>query len=425
MLTRVCLVAAGPVTLVLVARRFSPELQGFYFTFTSLVALQSFVELGFYIVVINLASHEWSSLSLDGEGRIVGDPGALSRLISLGRLTFKWYAAASAIFVAGVSALGYVFFTRTAHPGVDWQGPWFALVALTGVLLWALPFNSLLEGCNQVAEVNRFRLSQVFLGNLALWATIVLGGGLWASVVWALVSVVRDLYLLLVRYGRFFEPFFRPPAGPRIHWKSEIWPMQWRLGLSGMVTYFAFSLFTPVMFRYHGVVTAGRMGMTWAVVTGLLSVATAYVQVRAPRFGIHVARREFADLDRLFVRALVVALVLLLTGGVGVWLAVVGLNTAGSPLAGRFLPPLPTALLLMGSALLLISSCQSTYLRAHKQEPILRLSVSSSLTIGLLVWLLGSRYGPVGAAAGFAAVYLAALVWGSVIWSRCRALWHQ
>src|SRR4051794_13788397 len=167
--SRAWMLAAAPVTLILIARTVSPEVQGFYYTFSSLIALQAFVELGLYLVIINVASHEWASLRLGEDGRIGGDGDALSRLVSLGRLIFKWYAVASGVFVAGVSAAGYVFFSGMPDPGVDWRAPWFALVVLSGLLLWTLPLNSLLEGCGQVAEIYRFRLGQAVLGNVALW----------------------------------------------------------------------------------------------------------------------------------------------------------------------------------------------------------------------------------------------------------------
>ena len=47
------------------------ELQGYYYTFTSLIALQVFLELGFSIVVTQFASHEWANLNLDKNGYIV------------------------------------------------------------------------------------------------------------------------------------------------------------------------------------------------------------------------------------------------------------------------------------------------------------------------------------------------------------------
>ncbi len=422
--SRAWMLAAAPLTLVLIARNVSPEVQGFYYTFSSLVALQAFVELGLYLVIINVASHEWASLGLDDDGRINGDAVALSRLVSLGRLIFRWYAVASVVFVVGVSGVGCVFFSGMPDPGVDWRPPWFALVALSGLLLWTLPFNSLLEGCGQVAEVYRFRLSQAVLGNLALWLTLALGGGLWAAAVWAGVSLLRDLYLLLVRYRRFFEPFFHPPTGPRVCWRTEIWPMQWRLALGGLVNYLAFSLFTPVMFRYHGAAAAGRMGMTLSAVFGIQSLAMVWVQSRAPRFGVHIARREFSELDRLFYRVSATALALFVSGG-GVFLVLItGLNHFGHPLSGRLLEPWPTGVFLAGAAIHLVSACESTYLRAHKQEPAAALGVVSSVAIGLLVWAAGGRFGAIGAASAYAWIYAATLVWQTSIWRRCRTDWH-
>src|SRR5690242_13413514 len=90
-LWRIWQLLAGPVTLLAIGRYMSPDAQGFYYTFGSIIALQSFLELGFYLVIINFSSHEWVALSLDDDGRIIGDAHAHSRLVSLGRLVFRWY----------------------------------------------------------------------------------------------------------------------------------------------------------------------------------------------------------------------------------------------------------------------------------------------------------------------------------------------
>jgi hypothetical protein len=69
----------GPITALLIATRFSPELQGYYYTFGSLLTLQVLLDVGFGQAVIQFASHEWSRLTLDHEGRIGGDADSLSR----------------------------------------------------------------------------------------------------------------------------------------------------------------------------------------------------------------------------------------------------------------------------------------------------------------------------------------------------------
>ena len=82
---------AGPVTLLLIVTYFSEDTQGFYYTFWSLLALQTFVELGYTTVIIHLASHEWSTLQFEADGTLSGDARALSRLVSLARMTLRWF----------------------------------------------------------------------------------------------------------------------------------------------------------------------------------------------------------------------------------------------------------------------------------------------------------------------------------------------
>ena len=422
--SRVWILLAAPITFILIARELTAVEQGFYFTFASLLALQTFVELGFYNVIVSVASHEWAHLELDEDGRITGDPDARSRLVSLGRLVFKWYAVAAALFVAVVGVAGYAFLSHGADAGVAWRGPWFALVIFTGFLLWTLPFISLLEGCNEVEVVNRFRTSQVIIASLALWITVLAGGGLWAAAVGVAVNAVRDVYLIVRRYRNFFAAFLTPPAGPTISWRQEILPMQWRIGISGTVNYFANYLLTPVMFAAQGPVVAGRMGLTVAAVNGLQNVSAAWMQTKSARFGMLVARRSWEALDGMFRRALGATTVALFAGALCFLAAIVLLNVADVPIADRALSPFPTAMLLVAALLGHISFSQSTYLRAHKREPMVVVSVASSLAIGAAVWLLGSRYGPSGAAAGYLAVWVIAVVWGHTIWRRCRLAWH-
>ena len=415
----------GPLALLLITHYFTPQVQGFYYTFLSLIALQSFVELGLYLVIINVASHEWAHLAIDKDGYIVGKSEALSRLVSLGRFIFKWYSAASVIFMIGVGIAGYVFLSGTPNDGIIWQAPWVTSVVITGLLLLALPFTSLLEGCNQIETVNKFRIYQSGYGSLAMCLTIFIGGELWAAVALSSVNLLCNLYLQLIRYRRFFKSFYTPHAGPIISWRMDIWPMQWRLGLSGVVNYFAFSLVTPIMFHYHGSIVAGQMGMTWQVMGALGGLALAWVYTKVPRYGILIAQQDYAGLDRYWFRCSFISVMVFSAGAIVLWILVLGLNTLQMPFAKRILPPCPTGLFLIAGIFMQISQCQTAYLRAHKEEPIVVMSVTVSLLNGILVLVLGSKYGPTAVSASYMVVMLLGLIWETHIWLCCRKRWHK
>lgn len=421
---RILQIAGFPVTMVLIARCLTPQLQGFYYTFGSVLSLQMFVELGFTYVIVNVASHEWAHLSLDENGFITGDAQSLSRLVSLGRLIFRWYAVAALLFVAGAVSLGWYFFSRGPGTDVRWEGPLIGVVVVSGFLLWALPFNALLEGCNQVANINRLRLTQTVLESAALWVTLLLGGGLWAAAAAITAKLLRDLYLVFVEYRNFFKPFFDLPLIARVSWRNEIWPMQWRLALAGVAMYFASALYNPVMFRYHGPSVAGQMGMTLQMVTGMQLIPMAWVLTKAPRYGMLIAQKNYEALDRLWLRNSLISLGIVIAGASCVWLVVYLLNISHAALAQRMLSPAVVALFLCCAVLLQAVQCFVAYLRAHKREPILAANITTATVAGLLVWFLGSRLGPTGAAIGNVVQMLLTFFWIGTIWWRRRAEWH-
>jgi hypothetical protein len=423
--TRVVQLAAAPVTLVLMARVFAPEVQGYYFTFASLLALQSFAELGFSIVVTNVASHEWAHLALDQDGAVIGQPAARGRLYSLVRLVMRWYAVAALAFLVAVSVGGGIILSRSASADrVEWGGPWLAVVALTAALLWLTPLGALLDGCNQYAVTNRFRFVQAALVVLVTWGAMVSGAGLWTAAATAGAQVTVTLALVAGRYRSFFRSLASAGGEASLHWKDEIWPMQWRLAVSGVVNYLAFSLYNPVMFITQGSVTAGQMGMTLAALRGLQMLGQAWIDTQVARFGALIARRDFLALDVLFRRRLISSVAVVTCGGLGFLGLVLALGWMRSSLAQRMLDPASTAILLLGTLLTQLSTAMSTYLRAHKQEPLMALSVVTSLGIAAAVWLLGTRLGAIGAAAGSTAVWVANVVWNWRIWTRCRREWH-
>ena len=426
---RIWQVGAGAVSFMLIALNFSSQVQGYYLTFWSVVALQVLLELGISIVVTNISSHEWARLSLNDRGDIQGDPSALSRLVSLGRLIFRWYGVACFLFIAGVGSGGTYFFSLDNNAGVEWFGAWILVVLFSGLSLWVLPFIALLEGCGQITTVVRFRLIQAAVTSLFVWTSMLTGLGIRTAAVAAAVRLVCELILVALVYRRFFAAFFHRPV-ECMDWRTEIWPMQWRLALGGIFSYFAYNLFNLVMFQCHGSAEAGRMGMTRLLLLAVQTASLAWVQMRVPQFGVLIANREFATLDRRFKRLTVISLSMISLGGCLLIAFVWSLGLAsdvplGEELSGRLLPLTPTVVFVVGIVLHQLPQCQIFYLRAHKQEPMLVLSVIGNACIGLLVWLLGWKWGATGAACGYTVVVAVVILpFQHLIWKECRGRWH-
>lgn len=416
---------AGPATMLVIAHWLTAVEQGFYYTFSSVLALQVFVELGLVTVIVQVASHEWAFLKRESDGRISGDSRALSRLASLLRFALKWYAVSGLLVIIGLSVGGFVFFSAKPHPEVAWQWPWFALCGVAGLALIMSPIFSVIEGCNQVASIYSFRFTQGILNSLAVIVSLFLGMGLYALAIAALMRFMCGLIFIAWKHRVFIRQILTSEITERINWHGDVWPFQWRIGVSWISVFFTWSILTPVMFYYHGPKVAAQMGMTLAMVIAIETLSWAWINTRMPHFGMLIARRQFAELDRLFLRIFWITLSLATVCSLGVLELVYWLQARHLPLGERMLPLLPTILLLVQRIMNVAFSDMAFYLRAHKQEPLIITWLITALLTGLSTLTLGGYYGPTGAAGGLLAV---TLIWTLpacfYVFRRCRTLWH-
>jgi len=429
LLARIWGLCAGPVTAVLIATRFTPELQGYYYTFASILALQIFAELGLGTVIIQFASHEWSRLNMDESGNITGDRDSLSRLVSIANIASKWYSIGGILVAVGLGVGGYIFFSSSPDVGIDWISPWFLLCFITGLTICLVPVWSLLEGCNQVANLYTFRFFQGALTSTSIWIAILAGADLWTASISGIVTLACALFFMRQRYWIFIRTLLlSKPDGPRIEWRKDMLPMQWRIAVSWISGYFCFSLFIPVLFKYHGPVVAGQMGMTWSIVGMISAISTAWLSPRVPVFGMLVADKKFDELDKQLWTVVKIIAGLTAFMALMIWVLVCILNTLdytiAKQFAARMISPLPTGLFLLAQLIITISMPLSVYLRAHKKEPLMLISILSALLIGSSTFFLGQYYSVIGMSFGYLISNIVLMPIVFLVWCRCRKEWH-
>lgn len=419
-----------PVTVILIATKFTPELQGYYYTFATILALQVFIELGLGTVIIQFASHEWSKLNLDESGHIVGDRDSLSRLVSLANFAFKWYLVGGILAAVGLGIGGYIFFSTSPNSNIQWILPWLLLCFITGITICLVPVWSLLEGCNQVAQLYTFRFFQGPLISISIWIAILIGADLWTASIGGITTFLCSIFFLRRSYWIFLKTLVLSKSdGPKIDWRADMLPMQWRIGVGWMGGYFIFSFFVPVLFKYHGPLVAGQMGMTWNIVGIMGAISACWLSPRAPQFGMLIAQKRFADLDKQLWKVTKIVVAVSAFMALTIWLFVLLLNAVDYSMAARFasriLPPLPTGLLVLAQFLLLTTTPFSTYLRAHKKEPLMLSSFIYAVLMGCSTFFLGKYYSVTGMASGYLVLNIIFMPITFLIWYRCRTKWHK
>jgi hypothetical protein len=430
-LARAWSLLAGPVTIVIIATGFMPEQQGFYYTFGSLLALQSFFDLGLMFVIAQFASHEFVHLSWGPRGSIEGAPVALKRLTDLLCKTVLWFGVASVLMIVLLVPAGLIFFGQKGAVSFTWRLPWVLAVVGTALNLFVMPFFAIIMGSGDVVTVNKRELAGAVLSSLLSWLVISLHGGLYSvfavnvgtiAIAWGYLCIKRPGLLKLAWVGHFGK------KGPRhdseLSWWGEIWPMQWRVAISTGFAYFLCQLFNPILFHYHGSVVAGQMGMTMSVANALLAGSFTVMFSKTPQFGKLVAVHDWAGLDRLFGKSLR-QMTMLVTAGAVVGVTIVGLLQAYSQYGKRFIPVGEAAILFASVCLQAVYSSFGVYLRAHKKEPLMFVSAIGSIIQGGLAWYLGKRFSSLGVSLGyFVATTFFTLPAILFVWLRFRKKWH-
>ncbi|MHB0913509.1 MAG: lipopolysaccharide biosynthesis protein [Armatimonadota bacterium] len=419
---------AGIVTLLFVSKFFTPKEQGFYYTFSNILAVQVFFELGLSLVILQFASHEKAHLHWTDRGTLEGCPIAKARLSSLLRVSLAWYGVVALLIIIALLPAGLRFFsTHNSGTGMVWRAPWVWLVLVTGATSLTSPIFSILEGCGLVAHVAFIRVCQSVIASLSLWAAMYLRLGLFAGPIFSTALLVCGLSMVALRHRRVFIDLGRSAIRSiQISWRHEIWPFQWKIALSWAGGYFIFQLFNPVLFAYHGAVAAGQMGMSLTAMQGISAMAMAWVSTKAAPFGTLVAAGAFDELDRRFFRSARMAFVIAILGAVALWTGAYYLNHIGHPWSHRLLPPLPFALLAGTTVVNSIIFAESVYLRAHKQEPFLGISVLNGLLVGISTYVLGRFFGATGMMAGYFLITLVIVLPISIwIFQSKQRLWHS
>ena len=411
---------SGIVTLLFVSRYLGPNEQGFFYTFVSLMAVQIFFELGMSVVVVQFASHEMAKLSWINDSYIFGDYHAKCRLRSLLILIARWYFRILLLFLIVAMPLGILFFSYyNPMTVVSWMTAWIWLVTSASLNMFLLPFVSLLEGCGRVTEITRFRMYQGVLSSLSGWAMLASDQGLLAMPVVNSVMLITLIIWLWRTKKTFFVDLLSCKTNDQknyIDWRMEIWPLQWRISLSFMSGFFIFQLFTPILFAYRGAVEAGQMGMSFSIANALLSIPIAWMGTKSPSFGMLIAKNDYISLNYIFNKAFSSSLVLVTI--IGFFLCVFNywLHLEHIDIASRLLAPFPFVALIIATILNFITYAQSTYLRAHKQEPFLSISLISAALTALLAFPLGKNFGAEGLMSAYLIIcFVVGFGWGSLI----------
>lgn len=420
-------------TVFFIAKYLSPDEQGYFFTFGSIVAIQVFFELGLTQIITQFVAHEASHLKWDDNYKLLGEDIYISRLSSLLRFCVKWYLVFAVLLLIVLLIVGIFFFSKyhVSQETIAWKLPWLLLVIGTGLNLLLSPIIAFIGGLGKVKEVAEIRLVQQFIYPFVVWGGLIIGSKLFVAGADAIIRVLV-VYIIIVKSSFFtiLKNIWYANGEAKVSYKKEIFPYQWRIALSWISGYFIFQLFNPVLFATEGPQIAGQMGMTMAALNGIQTLAMSWISTKIPYFSGLIATGEYVELDGLFNKTMkqmmAIGTILLLLFIVVIYVMQrFNVIFFGMDIGNRFLPVIPLSLMTWSIFTMLPINCWATYLRCHKKEPLFINSVVISILCCMSTLILGDLYGVYGICIGFAFLRLISLTWIYSIFKKKRNEWHE
>ena len=424
---------AGALSVFFISTFLTGVEQGFYFTFGSILALQTFFELGLTNILTQFVSHEASHLKLNEKNIYSGEDFYISRLASLLGFCIKWYTVLSVLIFIILSVAGVIYFNQYggSHPEVNWKIPWILICIGTALKLFQAPFTSIFMGLGKVKEMSKITFWQQVVIPCFTWIGFILGWSLYVVGLSYILTVL--MWIIYVWRSGLINILFgllSCPITVRISYLNEIFPYQWRIALSSASGYFIFQLFNPVLFATEGAVVAGQMGMTLHALSTIQSLSQSWLNTKVPLYAKLIALKEYSKLDLIFTKTLkqmiAVCLILLAAFFVFVWILNVSqLQFSGSILSERFLSYLPMFLMMIPVLLQQFINSWATYLRCHKKEPYLIPSICCAVLVCFSVFFFGGRYGLYGITFSYCLIMILLLPWWFVIYKTKKKEWHE
>lgn len=407
--------------------------QGFYYTFGSILALQVFFELGLTGIMTQYVAHEASHLRLNADNQYEGEEKYRSRLASLVHFCVKWYSVLAILVFVFILIIGLFFFQ---HYGEDqssdasWRIPWVLICAGTAIKLFQSPFTSIYMGIGKVKEMSKIGFYQQLILPVSTWIGLACGLKLYVMGIGYVLSVlVWQIYVYRIHLDVILLKLWKENITERVDYFKEIFPYQWRIALSWVSGYFVFQLFNPVLFATEGAIVAGQMGMTMQALNAINSIPLSWLSTKVPMYSQLIALRNYVKLDEIFNKTLsqmvLVCSFILFFFLLFIWfLNISQFHLGNGVLADRFLGYYPLILLMIKIVLQQYVQSWATYLRCHKKEPFLILSVVGGIVDGISIPLMAYYLGLNGMVTGYFFISLLSFPWAYYIYKTKKTEWH-
>jgi len=384
-------IVSGPLLLVSIPYFLTPETQGYWYTFISLAAFSVLADLGFSNIILQFSAHEFAFLYFNGKMELEGDNEHLQKLTDFFWFSLKWLLKIVLFVFPLIIIAGYYFISYKTTSKVEisgWKPAWVIYAFASAFLFMNSIILSFFEGCNLVGKVQKLRFTIAVATTVTIFLGLILHLNLYALAMSNVVSSFVGIYLIYKNFKNTIYQFLHRKKYIVYDWWPEFSALIWRYAISWGSGFLVFQLFTPMTFYFYGPVAAGKIGISIAMWTAGYNIAISWITTITPQMNMLIAEKRWQDLDKIFFNGLAKSFGTMLVGGIGFFVLELLLYSRIT-FFHRVLEPLGMFILFVAWLLQVIVNALAIYIRAHKQEPLVKISCINAIIVVIGTSLCG------------------------------------
>lgn len=414
----------NPIIVLLVPVFLSENYQGYWYTFGSIAALTTFADLGFTSIMTQYVAHEYTYLKLNRmTGYFEGPYENVDRMSSLFRFIVRWLRTVLVAALIIIFVVGLIMFS-SKNDGVDWLFPWILYVFASVYNFASQAALSFFEGCDQFATTQKIRTVASLLQCLVTIGLLAVGAGLFALSVPLILKGTIVFLTLGKKFGGSIRQMVRGEIDEDIAWSKEFVPLLGRYAISWVSGYFASQIYNPLTFTLFGSAAAGRVGYSLSIVQAIYTVANVWSLISIPKYNMVVETQEWGKMDRLLRRNIVYSSVIYIIGIIAFYLSALIPITANI-IWRRVVTAESMGVLCLAYLGSMVIYAMATYLRAHKKEPFMVVSILSGAISALATCVMAKFWGLDYIFVGLLISEIVVLPLGIWIFMSFRKKWHS
>ncbi len=378
-------VVSGPLMLLCIPIFLSPIEQGYWYTFISVAALSIFADLGFTTIILQFSAHEFAYLRFDDNRILLGPEEHLLKLSSFFRFTISWLKKIVSIVFPLIMVGGY-YFLATKQDELSWQWAWVLYSVASAMAFINTSIMSFFEGCNSVGLIQGIRFRVGVCQTLTTFLSLACGLNIFSLGIALLVNVIVSGSFIIYYFRQTIKQLWKISAMHSYNWWPEFSTLIWRYAVSWCSGYFIFQIFTPLAFYFHGAEFSGKIGISIAVWTAGFSIANVWMTAIVPRLNMLVSEHDWQNLDKLFNKNMHYTVFSIIGGG-ALYFLLYFVFYDKFYFFDRILPPLTMGMLYISWIFQSWINSIALYLRAHKREPLMQISLISGIWVAVTTYI--------------------------------------